>query len=247
MPDYTDLIEKHFRRVGIDPAWGRKIMHIESGGNTNNVTGKYKGLFQLDDREFSRHGGTGNIHDPEQNTFAAANMLASQKMRFKDKYGVEPTLKDMYMIHQQGEAGYNAHMANPDKPAWQNFKQASGWSDAMAKKAIWGNLPDKDKARYGSVENVTSKQFTDDVWGGRLGGDSALTGRESEVVASAKAEKARTQASEKFTTERQPSDKLKSMINEDDFKMPQVSTWSGPGNLVPNIQLAQMPSRYEGR
>jgi hypothetical protein len=246
VPDYGDLVEKHFRRVGIDPAWGHKIMRIESGGNTNNVTGSYKGLFQLDDREFKKHGGTGNIHDPEQNTFAAANMLAAQKMRFKEKYGVEPTLKDMYMIHQQGEAGYNAHMANPDQPAWKNMQQASGRSETWAKKAIWGNIPDKDKARYGSVENVTSKQFTDDVWGGRLSAESALTGRESEVVASYKAEKGKAEAGEKYTTERAGSDKPKSVLNEDDFKMPQPQSWS-PSNMVPSIQLPNMPARYEGR
>lgn len=172
MPDYSDIITKHAQRVGVDPTWMRKIMNIESGGNPSNVTGSYKGLFQLSQREFNRHGGSGNILDPEQNTMAAANKLASEKAAFKEKYGREAKLSDLYMIHQQGEGGYAAHMANPDQPAWKSMlSTAEGRQkgENWAKAAIWGNISDQDKKKFGSVENVTSKQFTD-YWGGKVEG-----------------------------------------------------------------------------
>ena len=186
MPDYTDIIEKHARRVGIDPAWMKRIMHIESGGNSSNRTGSYKGLFQLSDREFSNHGGGNNIYDPEQNTAAASNKLAKEKLAFSQKYGRDPSLKDLYMIHQQGEAGYAAHMKNPDQPAWKSMLstgEGKQRGEAWAKKAIWGNIPDNLKAKYGSVENVTSRQFTEDVWGGKMEGSGQARGSSGEYKA----------------------------------------------------------------
>jgi hypothetical protein len=42
----------------------RAIRGIESSGNPNAITGKYKGLYQLSDSEFSRYGGRGSIFDP---------------------------------------------------------------------------------------------------------------------------------------------------------------------------------------
>ena len=167
-----DFIDKHARRVGIDPAWMRKIMRIESGGDPSQQTGSYKGLFQLSEKEFRRHGGSGSIFDPEQNTAAAANKLAQEKLNFKIKYDRDPTLKDIYMIHQQGEAGYAAHMANPDAPAWQNMLSTAEGKQkgaAWAKTAIWGNLSSEARAKYGSVENVTSADFTGE-WGGKIEG-----------------------------------------------------------------------------
>jgi len=166
---YDDIIEKHAQRVGLDPDYMRRVMRIESGGDAGNRTGSYKGLFQLSQKEFNRHGGSGNIYDPEQNTMAAANKMAKDVLTFKQKYGRDPKPIDTYMVHQQGEAGYGAHMDNPDKPAWESIKKYYS-SDAVAKKAIWGNIPDQDKAKYGSVENVTSAQFVNDVWGTRLEG-----------------------------------------------------------------------------
>lgn len=161
---YDDLIEKHANRVGVDPAWMKRIMRIESGGNPSNTTGSYKGLFQLSNQEFRRHGGSGSIYDPEQNTAAAANKLAQESRDFKTRYGRDPKLTDLYMIHQQGEAGYAAHMSNPDAPAWQNMASTGEGKQrgaAWAKAAIWGNLSPSAKARFGSVENVSSRDFVD--------------------------------------------------------------------------------------
>ena len=158
MADWDSFIDKHAQRVGIDPAWMRKIMRVESGGNPNGCTGSYCGLFQLSRQEFKNNGGTGSIFDPEQNTMAAANKLTKEALTFKQQHNREATLQDLYMIHQQGAAGYNAHLANPEGTAWQNVRKYYS-SDAIAKKAIWGNMTPSMKAATGSVDNVTSAGF----------------------------------------------------------------------------------------
>lgn len=175
MPDYSDIVEKHFKRVGLDPAWGKKIMQIESGGDPGNTTGSYQGLFQLSKEEFRKGGGTGDRKDPEQNAMAAANVLSQHARDFKDRTGKDANLIDLYMIHQQGAAGYAAHANNPDAPAWQNMQEASGKSAAWAKKAIWGNLSDSAKEKYGSVENVASKDFVGE-WSGKIAGTTYQPG-----------------------------------------------------------------------
>lgn len=174
MPDFSDLYDKHAKRVGIDPAWLKKIARIESGGDPKNVTGSYQGLFQLSSKEFKAHGGSGDIQDPEQNTMAAANKLAKEKLAFNKKYGKDPSLTDLYMIHQQGEGGAAAHLANPDQPAWKSMLstgEGSKKGEAWAKKAIWGNVPDDLKAKYGSVDNISSKDFYS-MWGSKVEGSS---------------------------------------------------------------------------
>jgi hypothetical protein len=170
VPD-EDFVEKHAQRVGIDPKWMRKIMRVESGGDPNQVKGRHHGLFQLDKPEFTKHGGTGDIHDPEQNTMAAANKIAQEKLTFERRHGRPAQLNDIYMIHQQGAAGYDAHLSSPDAPAWQNEQRASRKSEAWAKSAIWGNMTPAMKAKYGSVENVTSANFTSE-WASRMEGVS---------------------------------------------------------------------------
>jgi len=147
-------------------------MRIESGGDPRNVTGSYKGLFQLSGREFKEHGGSGDILDPEQNTMAAANKLAREKLQFKEKYGKDPTLTDLYMIHQQGPGGAAAHLANPDQAAWKSMASTAEGKqkgEAWAKKAIWGNVPDDLKKKFGSVENISSKDFYA-MWGSKVEG-----------------------------------------------------------------------------
>jgi len=174
---FDDLIDKHASRVGIDPKWLKKIMRVESGGDPKNITGSYQGLFQLSNKEFKAHGGSGDILDPEQNTMAAANKLAREKLQFKQKYDRDPTLNDLYMIHQQGEGGAAAHLANPDQAAWKSMLstgEGKKKGEAWAKKAIWGNVPDDLKAKYGSVENITSKDFYS-MWGSKVEGVSYVS------------------------------------------------------------------------
>ena len=169
-----DVIDREAAAAGVDANMLRRFAKIESGGNAGAVTGSYKGLFQMSDAEFAKYGG-GDIFNPTDNARAAARKIAAEAAEFRSKYGRDPTPTDLYMQHQQGVAGYGAHLSNPTAPAWQNMASTAEGrqkGDAWAKLAIWGNIPDKEKARFGSVENVTSADFVA-MWQNRVEGSGA--------------------------------------------------------------------------
>jgi len=175
---FTGLFDEAAKQHGLEPDWLSTFARIESGFNPNVRTGSYKGLFQLSDDEFGKHGGQGNIFDPRANTFAAAAKLRRERDEFSAKYGRQPTAAEIYFIHQQGVAGAPAHWNNPSQPAWQSMlstpegqRRGPGW----ARQAIWGNVPNDVKAKYGSVDNLPSGEFWK-LWQdkvARFGGQSA--------------------------------------------------------------------------
>jgi hypothetical protein len=157
-------------RTRITPELMRSIRGIESGGNPNARTGKYKGLYQLSDDEFKRLGGKGDIFNGKENERIAALKLQNEADQVANKLGRELTPGEIYLVHQQGVGGSYEHITKPDRPAWQSMhatgegrNKGEGWS----RLAIWGNVPDKDKARYGSVENLTSGEFAK-MWNARV-------------------------------------------------------------------------------
>lgn len=169
-PNVDGMIDAEAKRAGLDPNTVRSFVNIESGGNPNASTGSYKGLLQLSNSEFKENGGQGNIMDPQENLRAGVNNLKGMSDRFQEQFGRPPTAGELYLMHQQGEAGARAHLANPDAPAWQNmFSTGEGQQKgaAWAKKAIWGNIPDSAKKQFGSVENVTSRDFMN-LWNARV-------------------------------------------------------------------------------
>lgn len=177
----NDAITAAAEKYGVDPALMVTFARIESGGRPGEQTGSYKGLYQLSEAEFRKHGGTGDIFDPVANADAAAAKLKAESADFENKYGKPPTALDLYLVHQQGEGGYAMHMQNPDAPAWQNMASTAEGRQkgaAWSKRAIWGNIPDDVKGKFpGGVETVTSAEFTK-VWQDkvdRMGGGSGAT------------------------------------------------------------------------
>jgi hypothetical protein len=164
------IIDAAAKASGIDPAFYRQLIRIESGGNPQAEKGKYKGLTQLPDDEFKKYGG-GNIFDPADNANAGARRLAVEIKDFTARTGRPPTPTEIYLQHQQGVGGLQAHEARPDAPAWQNMAgtaegrdKGAGW----AKQAIWGNMTDEMKAKFpGGVETVSSKDFMG-LWKNRV-------------------------------------------------------------------------------
>lgn len=180
-PDVEDAIDQASKETGLSATTLRAFFKIESGGNPKARTGSYKGLGQLSNEEWRKYGGRGDIYDAQENAVVTAKKLKAESADFEKQYGRAPTASELYMIHQQGTAGAAAHFSNPDAPAWENMhstaegrQKGAGW----AKQAIWGNIPDKDKARFGTVDNVTSQDFTD-LWASRVdklaGGSDAPT------------------------------------------------------------------------
>ncbi len=159
----------------LSPQLMATIKRIESGGNPNAQTGSYKGLYQLSDDEFRRFGGKGSIFDPSENARVAGLKLASEANQVEQRLGRPLTDAEMYMVHQQGTGGAYEHITNPNRPAWQSMLatgEGQSKGESWARKAIWGNVPDDVKAKYGSVDNMTSGQFMD-MWRNKMGGSAS--------------------------------------------------------------------------
>lgn len=179
-PEINDAINAGAAKAGVDPSLMATFAQIESSGRANARTGSYKGLFQLSESEFRKYGGTGSIFDPVANAEAAARKIKAETVEFIGEHGRDPTALDLYLMHQQGKAGYAAHMANPDAPAWENMAgtgEGKQKGQRWAKKAIWGNIPDDVKEQFpGGVETVTSQDFIN-IWQDkveRIGGGSII-------------------------------------------------------------------------
>ncbi|MEO6381986.1 MAG: hypothetical protein ABIO35_08310 [Nitrobacter sp.] len=164
--EFDSSLEAEAKRVGISPDVMRRYVQIESGGDVRAQKGSYKGLLQLSDDEFARHGG-GDIFNPGDNLRAGANSLKARSDTLEKQLGRAPSATELYLAHQQGVGGLSAHIANPDAPAWQNMastaegaKKGADW----AKAAIWGNIPADVRAQFpDGVDSVTSRQFMQ-VW-----------------------------------------------------------------------------------
>jgi len=212
---YSDIINEAAKTHGLNPDTLATFIRIESAGNPNAQMGSYKGLLQMSDREFAKHSNGGDVFNPRDNIMAGAKKISEESARFKQQYGTDPTPGQLYMVHQQGEAGYRAHSQNLDQTAWKNIRPYYS-SDNMAKKAVWGNLGPEARARFGNVENVTSRGFLD-TWSNRVDGTPAA------VVAQ------RGQPQATSTIDNYWGDKAQTAVSEG-------RTWP-----VPSIAMADVP------
>lgn len=152
--------------AALDAAANRTIQ-IESGFKPGQKTGSYSGLGQWSAAEMKRHG----ITDPDsiEQTRAALKTDIQTRAAKLQKDGLPATAANVYLMHQQGEAGLEAHLRNPDKPAWESVRFGYK-NDAIAKRAIWGNMTDAMKRQFpDGVESVTSGDFTR-LWEARYNG-----------------------------------------------------------------------------
>lgn len=186
----NDAVQAAAQKYGLDPNMLHTFVRIESGGNPLAVTGSYKGLLQLGPEEFAKHGG-GNIFSIPDNVNAGAAKIASESAAFQQQYGRPPSGPELYMIHQQGVGGAAAHMENPDQPAWRSMLstgEGKQKGESWAKQAIWGNVPDDMKRKFGSVDNITSGDFTNmwaDKYDRKSGADPTAGGEAAPMPVSA--------------------------------------------------------------
>lgn len=102
--DTKAMIMEVAKAQGVNPEHMLAMAQMESGGNPNAVSSTgAAGLFQFT-------GGTGrqmnvtNRFDPRQNTEGAARLMKANAEALK-KAGIEPTLDNLYLAHQQGAGG----------------------------------------------------------------------------------------------------------------------------------------------
>lgn len=164
------------QETGVPAQTIARTVQIESGGNPRAVTGSYKGLMQQSDSEWRKYSPVPwkDIREAtlKEQIIAGARQMKAESTAFEQRTGRATSAFDSYMIHQQGLAGYAAHVSNPNAPAWQNMAatgEGRQKGEAWAKQAIWGNIPDQYKAKFGSVDNVTSRDFIN-MWAAKWGG-----------------------------------------------------------------------------
>lgn len=140
----------------MDPYIAR-LFQIESGGNPNAVTGSNRGLGQFGPAEEAQFGlNDQNRTDPTAQAAAVQREAALHSGVLGKALGRAPTPGELYLTHQQGIAGGPALLNGGDTPAWQTIRPYYK-SDAMAQKAISGNLP----AGSGlDPTKATAKQFS---------------------------------------------------------------------------------------
>jgi hypothetical protein len=166
-PEVAKIIEAAAKKYGLDPDFAKIVTSLESGGNPNAKTGSYKGLFQLSDKEH----GPGNPFDPASNADRGVRSLKEDSVAFKKATGRDPTATELYMSHQQGRAGVLQHVKHPDQPAWKSMLatgEGRSKGERWAKTAIWGNIPSDMKKRFGSVENVRSRDLMN-IYASKIG------------------------------------------------------------------------------
>lgn len=124
----------------MDPYIAR-LFQIESGGNPLAVTGSNRGLGQFGPAEEAQFGlNDQNRTDPNAQAAAVQREAALHSGVLGKALGREPTPGELYLAHQQGIAGGPALLTGGNTPAWQAIRPYYK-SDAMAQKAISGNLP----------------------------------------------------------------------------------------------------------
>ena len=137
-----------------------RLFQIESGGNPGAVTGSNRGLGQFGPAEERTYGiNDANRRDPNAQAAAVMAERAANEPALTRALGRAPTDAEHYLAHQQGLAGASVLLSNPDVPAWQAIRRYYG-SDAIAQKAITGNIPSDSPLKRLNVDDISSAGFT---------------------------------------------------------------------------------------
>lgn len=142
-----------------------RLFQVESGGDPTAITGSNRGLGQFSPNLERKYGIT-DWRNPDQQASAVQKEMAEYAPQLSKTLERNPTPGELYVAHQQGLAGAQAHFRSPDGVAWQNVRQFYP-SDKVARSAIWGNIPDSatDSPQFhkgmfpGGVDDVTSNAF----------------------------------------------------------------------------------------
>jgi hypothetical protein len=143
-------IQEAAKSAGVDVNAMRAIASIESSMNPGSNRGaatQYKGLFQMNQEEFQKHGG-GDIYNARDNAMAFAHLTKENREWFKGKYGRDPTDAETYMMHQQGRgfitSGTMTNVAGNPYPGMR------GPQSPQSFQAGWGRELERRKQAFAS-------------------------------------------------------------------------------------------------
>jgi Transglycosylase SLT domain len=165
----VEEIKRAAEAFGLDFSFMEAVAKIESDFDPKQRTGSYIGLFQLSRSEFRKYG-SGDITSPRDNAVAAAYKLVTEAMLFELYTHREPTVSDLYLIHQQGWRGAAEHISHPERIAWQSMcatDEGRQKGERWCKRAIWGNTLPTVKHVWKSVNKLTSDAFVN-MWRQRV-------------------------------------------------------------------------------
>jgi hypothetical protein len=147
----VEEIKRAADAFGLDPSFMEAVAKIESDFDPRQRTGSYIGLFQLSRSEFRKYG-SGDITSPRDNAVAAAYKLVTEAKLFELYTHREPTVSDLYLIHQQGWRGAAEHVSHPERIAWKSMSLPT-----KADKRVKGGA----SARSGGTRFRPSNMFRD--------------------------------------------------------------------------------------
>ena len=153
----------------LDFSFMEAVAKIESDFDPKQRTGSYIGLFQLSRSEFRKYG-SGDITSPRDNAVAAAYKLVTEATLFELYTHREPTVGELYLIHQQGWRGAAEHVGHPERIAWKSMcatDEGRQKGERWCKRAIWGNTLPTVKHVWRSVNKLTSAAFVN-MWRQRV-------------------------------------------------------------------------------
>jgi len=165
----VEEIKRAADAFGLDCSFMEAVAKIESNFDPKQRTGSYIGLFQLSRSEFRRYG-SGDITSPRDNAVAAAYKLVIEATLFELYTHREPTVSDLYLIHQQGWRGAAEHVSHPERIAWKSMcatDEGRLKGERWCKRAIWGNTLPTVKHAWKSVNKLTSDAFVN-MWRQRV-------------------------------------------------------------------------------
>src|SRR6516164_3108839 len=179
----VEEIKRAADTIGLDAGFMEAVAKIESDFDPKQRTGSYIGLFQLSRSEFRKYA-SGNITNPRDNAVAAAYKLVTEAVLFEQYTHRQPTLSELYLIHQQGSRGAAEHVNHPERIAWKSIcatdegrQKGARW----CKRAIWGNTLPTVKHEWKTVNKLTSAAFVN-MWRQRV---AQLHSRYSETAMAA--------------------------------------------------------------
>ena len=183
----VEEVKRAAEAFGLDFSFMEAMAKIESDFDPKQRTGSYIGLFQLSRSEFRKYG-SGDITNPRDNAIAAANKLVTEAALFEQYTHREPTVSDLYLIHQQGWRGAAEHVSHPERIAWKSMcatDEGRQKGKRWCKRAIWGNTLASVKHQWKSVNKLTSDAFVN-MWRQRA---AQLSSRYSETTMAANEER----------------------------------------------------------
>ena len=157
----VEEIKRASDAFGLDFNFMKAVAKIESGFDPKQRTGSYIGLFQLSKYEFNKFG-SGQILDARDNAVAAAYKVITEGILFGWVTHRQPTLSDLYLIHQQGWEGAAEHISQPDRIAWKSMcatGEGKEKGEKWCKRAIWRNTLPNVKDTWKSVDKLPSGAF----------------------------------------------------------------------------------------